>query len=168
MWMDGDSLAPPCGTEPFSLPYIISALDLTSSDVLYDLGCGDGRVCLAADEVGNVMKAVGVEIEDDVADAFEASIVSKGLQGRVQCVRGDLRDVDFREATAVVLYLLPEGIEAVQEKLIKMLREKKGMRVLCNTWGFKGVKETKRVDVEGLTLLVYENCGGGEETSLPA
>jgi SAM-dependent methyltransferase len=147
-----------------SLPHILSVLDLTPSDVLYDLGAGDGRVCLAAAEGGQggvggagVRRAVGVEIEPDVCDAFEKAIEQRGLADRVRCVRGDLRDVDLSDATAVVLNLLPEGVEAVQEKLMKLLREKRGVRVLCNTWGFKGVKASKRVDVAGLTFLVYRS-----------
>jgi hypothetical protein len=160
--MHGDSLALPCRSEPSSLPHILRALDLTPSDVLYDLRAGDGRVCLAAAEGGGgggggVRLAVGVEIEPDVCDAFERAIEERGLGGKVRCVRGDLRHVDLSDATAVVLHLLPEGIEAVQEKVFKLLRGKRGVRVLCTTWGFQGVNASKRVDVEGLTLLVYRS-----------
>jgi SAM-dependent methyltransferase len=149
-------------SEPSSIPHILRALDLTPSDVLYDLGAGDGRVCLAAAEGGGgggggVRLAVGVEIEPDVCDAFERAIGERGLGGKVRCVRADLRHVDLSDATAVVLHLLPEGIEAVQEKVFKLLREKRGVRMLCNNWGFQGVNASKRVDVEGLTLLVYRS-----------
>jgi len=50
MWMEGDSLAPPCGS---AVPVVHAMLEfeglkrgVDSDDVLYDLGCGDGRVCL--------------------------------------------------------------------------------------------------------------------------
>ena len=65
MWMDGDSLAPPCGCEPSIITPLLSLLNLTNTDILYDLGCGDGRICFKAVQEYPILKAVGVEIEED-------------------------------------------------------------------------------------------------------
>ena len=47
-WMEGDSMAPPCGTSVSTIHSILQFLQLHGDDVLYDLGCGDGRICLEA------------------------------------------------------------------------------------------------------------------------
>ena len=185
--MDGDSLAPPCGSDPWLLPHLFSALNLRADDVLYDLGCGDGRICLAACGAGvssastpagsaspdplplcGVFRAVGVELESDVCDVFEADIERAGLRGRVSCVRGDLRDVDISDATVVVLYLLPEGVAAVQDKVVALMTAKEGVRVLCISWGLKGVKESKRVDVDGVTFYIYRSAEKHRHDSSPS
>ena len=95
-WIEGDSLAPPCGS---SLSIVHSLLDLAfesvmqgndlnnnDEEVLYDLGCGDGRVCLEAywryyktkddGKNGNnrEMQCVGVEIEEDLVVRFRELI----------------------------------------------------------------------------------------------
>jgi len=92
MWLEGDSLAPPCGS---SISVVHSLIDLAFESVqedeedcvLYDLGCGDGRVCLEAywrymnddksDRRKNSqrrMQCVGVEIEDDLIIRFRELI----------------------------------------------------------------------------------------------
>ena len=164
--MDGDSLAPPCGCEPCIISPLLALLGLQTWDVLYDLGCGDGRICFKGVEEFQVSKAVGIEIEEDVCKRMEYLIGLKNLQGKVTCVNMDLTLVDITEATAIVLYLLPEGIEAIQDKIVELLKGnekegKVGVRIVCNTWGFKGWQEIKKVQVEGVNLMVYD------VTSLP-
>lgn len=71
-WMEGDSLAPPCGTSVTTIHKILDiAFDNTdgndwSNCCLYDLGCGDGRICLEAYDKYNCPCTVGVEIEADL------------------------------------------------------------------------------------------------------
>lgn len=66
-WMDGDSLAPPCGTSISILRKLLQSLDINKNDVLYDLGCGDGRVCLEAWHIYQC-RTVGIEVEQDLVD----------------------------------------------------------------------------------------------------
>uniref|UniRef100_A0A7R9WLQ2 DOT1 domain-containing protein n=1 Tax=Craspedostauros australis TaxID=1486917 RepID=A0A7R9WLQ2_9STRA len=68
MWMEGDSLAPPCGS---SIPLIHSILEfgkVTDDDVMYDFGAGDGRVCLEALVRKQCRHCVGVELEEDLVE----------------------------------------------------------------------------------------------------
>jgi hypothetical protein len=72
-WMEGDSMAPPCGTSVSTIHKILEYLQLDAdNDILYDLGCGDGRICLEAWHLYKC-KAIGIEVEDD-------------LSGRAQCL----------------------------------------------------------------------------------
>jgi hypothetical protein len=64
-WMEGDSLAPPCGTAISTVHRLLVFVNATSTDVLYDLGCGDGRVCLEA-YARHSCATVGVEVEVDL------------------------------------------------------------------------------------------------------
>jgi predicted RNA methylase len=139
-WMEGDSLAPPCQTEYEVILTILQTLEpfITDKSVLYDLGCGDGRICLLATNKYNC-SSVGVEIEPLLMERFQSKIGKSSLfQSKVKAVNDDLRNISFEDdADVIVLYLLPEAIELIKEKLIKAL--KRGCVLLCNSWGIKGV-----------------------------
>lgn len=64
-WMEGDSLAPPCGTSRSTIHALLEFAQVSSSDVVYDLGCGDGRICLEAFHKYKC-RTVGVEVEEDL------------------------------------------------------------------------------------------------------
>ena len=70
-WMEGDSLAPPCGTSLSTIHQLLEFAHVQASDVLYDLGCGDGRICFEAWALYHCRAIVGVEIEDDLVAKFE-------------------------------------------------------------------------------------------------
>lgn len=83
-WMDGDSLAPPCGSSVSTVHKILEiAFDNTTGSTtsnsdccLYDFGCGDGRVCLEAYAKYNCPVTVGVELETDLVERAQY-LVSK-------------------------------------------------------------------------------------------
>lgn len=167
LWMEGDSLAPPCGA---SVPVIHAMLGMidpwTADDVLYDLGCGDGRVCLEAAYVFGCRRCVGVELEHDlVARCRQLIRQEEEKRGKnedvvvVQAVQGDLRDVldrllsdDTDESsslpapTVVCLYLLPEAIATIQPRLERLLRRYPGLRILCNTWGLQDLRAVASIE----------------------
>lgn len=70
-WMEGDSLAPPCGAAIHTIHEMLKLAGCSEKDVVWDLGCGDGRICLEAFVHFKVQHAVGVEIEDDLVDRFQ-------------------------------------------------------------------------------------------------
>lgn len=73
-WMEGDSMAPPCGTSVPTIHKILEYLQLDAdNDVLYDLGCGDGRICLEAWHLYKC-KAIGIEVEGDLAGRAQSLI----------------------------------------------------------------------------------------------
>ncbi|EFJ48878.1 hypothetical protein VOLCADRAFT_90588 [Volvox carteri f. nagariensis] len=101
---------------------ISRVLDLTAvgpGDCLYDLGCGDGRVLLAAARRG--ARCVGFELDPElVRDAVTAARTA-GLESLVRVVRADAATADVSEATVIALYLSDHGnsrlLRAVQSTL---------------------------------------------------
>ncbi|GIL77500.1 hypothetical protein Vretimale_2955 [Volvox reticuliferus] len=101
---------------------ISRVLDLTEvgpGDCLYDLGCGDGRVLLAAARRG--ARCVGYELDPELARDAAAAARAAGLKSLVRVVRADAASADVREATVIALYLSDHGnsrlLRAVQSSL---------------------------------------------------
>ena len=120
-------------------------------DILYDLGCGDGRIVVtAAKQYG--IRAVGVELNPGLVAVARKNAEDSGVAHLVRIVEADLFSVDFREATVVTLYLSPELNERLKPQLRRL---RPGARVLSHDFGLKGVNPT-RVD----RLAVKEDRGG--------
>jgi len=99
-------------------------LDMTQlrrDEVLYDLGCGDGRIVLIAARDYQA-KAFGVEIRKDLATAAQQQLRKFGLERKAQIICGNLFDVDLSGANVVTLYLSPSGNEKLKSKLERELR----------------------------------------------
>jgi cyclopropane fatty-acyl-phospholipid synthase-like methyltransferase len=101
--------------------------------VVYDLGCGDGRIVIAA---AKEFGARGVGIEIDPAPLRMALYRARrdGVEDRVRFVRGDLFEADIGEATVVTLFLF----ETLNRRLLpKLLRElAPGTRIVAHRYGF--------------------------------
>jgi SAM-dependent methyltransferase len=103
--------------------------EVKNTDVVYDLGCGDGRVVIAAaKEYG--ARGLGVDIDPWLIAESRANAAQAGVADRVKFVQQDLFDMDIREATVVTLYLLPQLNHRLRPKLLNDLRP--GTRVLSH------------------------------------
>lgn len=97
---------------------MLELADLDESDVLFDLGSGDGRIVIrAAQKYG--ARGVGIEIDPKRVREARQNARDAGVTDLVEFRQGDLFEADFSEATAVTLYLLP----SVNQKLRPMLFE---------------------------------------------
>jgi predicted RNA methylase len=155
-WLEGDSLAPPCQSDFDIVEQIIALAEPTESSELWDLGCGDGRICLAASERSGC-RSFGCEIEPDLVDSFKEAISKSAAVDLVTAIHGDLLEVDFSNATIIVVYLLPEAIELLKPKFTDALR--RGVKLICNTWGPKGLTPAKRIvcgPLHNVVLLSYD------------
>jgi SAM-dependent methyltransferase len=162
-WMEGDSLAPPCQSEQEVIDTILEVIapHARASSVLYDLGCGDGRICIAATRRFGCFSR-GVEIEAELIDAFQSTIHAYQLEDKVQALHQDLLQVDLSDATIIVLYLLPEAIEQLRAPLLAFLQ--RGGFLVCNTWGVKGWEPIAKVltgFAQNVNLFVFD------QSSLP-
>jgi SAM-dependent methyltransferase len=106
-------------------------------ELVYDLGCGDGRVLVTAARSFGA-RAVGIEIDVSRFLWSLAVVGLLGLWGRVRVIRGDLFKQDLRKADVVVTYLLQETNDRLQAKLLRELRP--GARVVTNTFSFPGLR----------------------------
>ncbi|MGZ5453959.1 MAG: SAM-dependent methyltransferase, partial [Candidatus Aminicenantales bacterium] len=76
-----------------------------AGDVLYDLGCGDGRIVIAAAKRYGV-RAIGIDIDPVRIRESNDNAAKAGLSGKVRFLQEDLFKADFKEATVVTMYLL--------------------------------------------------------------
>lgn len=137
--------ASPAGDEPdvafVATPYdvvaqMLTLARLTKDDVVYDLGCGDGRiVALAAKKYG--CRGLGIDINPiRVRDSLETAR-RHNVEHLVKFERENIFNVDLRPASVAFLYLLPE----LNVKLLPQLnRMKPGSRVVSHLHGMKGIK----------------------------
>jgi SAM-dependent methyltransferase len=131
-------------TEP-AVREMLKLAKVTKNDVLYDLGCGDGRIVItAAKEYGT--RGVGIDIDPKrVAEARE-NAKAAGVEHLVRFEEKDLFVADFREATVVTLFLLPRINLQLRPKLMKDL--KPGTRVVSNTFDMGDWKAEREVNLE--------------------
>jgi SAM-dependent methyltransferase len=127
--------------------------DVKKTDILYDLGCGDGRLVIAAAKLG--ARGVGIDINPvRIAEARE-NAKKAGVENLVRFEENDLFLADIHEATIVTLFLLPNINLKLKPKLMKDL--KPGTRVVSNTFDMGDWKAEKESTVED---------DGGDDTYL--
>ncbi len=123
-----------------------------STDVVYDLGCGDGRIVIAAARDFGA-RAVGVDINPvRIAEARE-NAQKAGVADKVRFEEKDLYDADVHEASVVTLYLLTSVNLKLRPKLLADL--KPGTRIVSNTFGMGDWKPDKEINVDGRTLMLW-------------
>jgi SAM-dependent methyltransferase len=117
---------------PTPQPIVDKMLDMAKvgkGDVVYDLGCGDGRIVItAAKERG--ARGVGIDLNPQRIAEAKANAESAGVSDKVKFMVGDLFTADFSEASVVTLYLLPDVNRALRPQLWKQL--KIGTRVVSH------------------------------------
>lgn len=99
-------------------------------DVVYDLGCGDGRIVITAVKEFGAKRGVGVDIDPERIRESNENAQKAGVTDRVKFLEQDLFETDIREATVVTLYLLPSINIRLRPKLFRELRP--GSRVVSH------------------------------------
>jgi len=118
-----------------TLPEIEEMLKLANvgrDDVIYDLGCGDGRLVITAVKKFGAKRGVGVDIDPQRIKDSNENARAAGVLDRVSFVEQDLFKTDIKEATVVTLYLLPAVNLRLRPKLLAEL--KPGTRVVSNSF----------------------------------
>ncbi len=108
---------------------------VTKNDVVYDLGCGDGRIVITAAKVFGA-RGVGVDIDPIRIKESNENARKAGVTDRVKFIEGDLFTTNLTEATVVTLYLTPELNIQVQPKLFREL--KPGTRIVSHDFDMGG------------------------------
>ncbi|HEU5197211.1 MAG TPA: class I SAM-dependent methyltransferase [Methylomirabilota bacterium] len=125
---------------------MLAIADVKKTDVLYDLGSGDGRIPItAAKRFGT--RGVGVDIDPVRVKEANDNARTAGVTDRVKFLEQDLFQTDIREATVVTLYLLPEVNLRLRPKLLSDL--KPGTRVVSHNYD---MGDWKPLAVETLTI----------------
>lgn len=105
------------------------------TDVVFDLGCGDGRIVLAAAERHGA-RGVGIDIDPKRIEEANEGAREAGVADRVRFAVQDLFETDFTSATVVTLYLFPELNAKLRPKLLADLRP--GARIVSHQFGIPG------------------------------
>jgi precorrin-6B methylase 2 len=110
---------------------MLAIADVGPSDVVYDLGSGDGRIVItAATKYG--AHGVGVEMDPALVKQARENAAAAGVADRVRFVTADLFTTNLRPATVVTLYLLQSINERLRPKLVREL--KPGARVVSHVF----------------------------------
>ncbi len=130
-------------TPPEVVDKMLELAQVTKDDLVYDLGCGDGRIVVtAAKKYG--CKAVGFDIARKRIQESLANVEENNVGHLVRIEQKDIFTLDLSEADVVTLYLLPK----LNVKLIPQLEKlKPGSRIVSHDFDMKGVKPDKVVEV---------------------
>jgi SAM-dependent methyltransferase len=120
--------------------------EVKKSDVLYDLGSGDGRIVIAAAKTYGA-RGVGIDINPVRIQEANENAKKAGVTHLVKFVENDLFEADIREASVVTLFLLSTLNQKLKPKLLADL--KPGTRVISNTFDMGDWKPVKEIKVEG-------------------
>ncbi len=158
-WADSGSSAAPARApdvpyEP-SAPAVVAAMlqlaGVEPGDVVYDLGCGDGRIVIAAAMRG--ARGVGVDIDPARIREARANARAAGVADRVEFREGDLFEADVAPATVVMLYLWPEVNLRLRPKLRAELRP--GTRIVSHAHDMGDWAPQRTAVVGGARVLLW-------------
>lgn len=121
------------------------------NDIVYDLGCGDGRIVVAAAKRG--ARAVGIDIDPQRIVEAKQRAADEGVTDKVTFLEQDLFQSDIREATVVTLYLLPSLNVKLRPMLMEQLRP--GTRIVSHDFDMGDWKPEKTVEADGKTVYFW-------------
>ena len=124
--------------------------NVAPGDLVVDLGSGDGRMVIAAARDYGA-RGLGIEIDAKLVAASRDNARKAGVADRVAFRQGDVLAADYREATVVTLYLLPNLVDRLKPRLLELAP---GTRIVAHDYGFSDWKPDRRV-VISKTYLLY-------------
>jgi tRNA G37 N-methylase Trm5 len=150
-----ESLAPYVPTPQIVVERMLQMAEVTSNDLVYDLGCGDGRIVItAAKKYG--ARAVGVDINPERIKESQANAKKEGVEKLVTFKLEDATKVDVSEATVVTLYLLSSSNAILRPILTRQL--KPGARIVSHAFSMGDwlpLKTESIADESGFTRTIY-------------
>jgi SAM-dependent methyltransferase len=153
-----NNLAPYVNSPERAVDKMLEMASLKPGETLYDLGCGDGRILIAAAKRYNV-KAVGIEISGRLAKTAAENVKKAGLQDQVKVVHGDFMKTDLGGANVVTLYLATAANDTLRPNLERYLHP--NTRVVSYDYPIPGWKPVDTSETEGRygathTIYLYE------------
>ncbi|HYD57441.1 MAG TPA: class I SAM-dependent methyltransferase, partial [Burkholderiales bacterium] len=121
-------------------------------DILYDLGSGDGRIPVTAAKKFGI-KAVGIDIDPERIQEARENAKKNGVEKLVTFRNEDLFKTNFKDATVVTLYLLPDLNVKLRPKLWREL--KPGTRIVSHQFDMGDWKPEKTVELNGRTIYFW-------------
>lgn len=122
-----------------------------AADNVYDLGCGDGRIVIAAGLRG--ARGLGVDLDYDLIANAKVAARQAGVADRVRFERGDLFAMDYREATVVMLYLSERLNLQLWPKLKAQL--KPGSRIVSHRFKMGDIKPERTINIDNRDIYLW-------------
>lgn len=148
-WEEGRGDVPYVPTPPEVVEAMLKLAAVKKGDVVIDLGCGDGRIVVAAAQKFGA-RGKGVDIDPQRIKEAQENARQAGVSDRVTFIEKDLFQADIHEASVVTLYLLPEVNLRLRPKLLKDL--KVGTRIVSHSFDMGDWKPDKSIEVDGRKL----------------
>ncbi len=130
-------------TPPEVIKVMLDLADVGPKDLVYDLGCGEGEILIAAAKRG--ARGVGVDLDPVRIKNAKANAAREGVTDKITFYEQDLFKTDISKATVVTLYLLPELNERLRPTLLKVLRP--GTPVVSHDFAMGDWQPEKTVEV---------------------
>ena len=130
---------------------MLKAAKVSPNDVVYDLGCGDGRIVIAAAKMG--ARGVGIDIDPQRIKEANENAQKAGVVGKVQFRQEDLFEANISEASVVTLYLLPSLNVKLKPRLLAQL--KPGTRIVSHDFDMGDWQPEQTFAVDGKTVYLW-------------
>jgi len=143
---DAPDLAPFVPTPKAVIDRMMDMATVGRDDVLYDIGCGDGRIVIAAAKERGA-RSVGIDIDAALIETARKNAAAAGVGGRVRFICQDAVQSDFSEASVLAVYLLPESLALLRPKFEDEL--KPGTRIVTHDYEIPGW-EDKKIDSDSI------------------
>lgn len=134
---------------------ILSLAQVCETDIVYDLGCGDGRIVVGAAKLG--ARGIGIDVDPERISDSNMRAQRENVTQRVKFIRQDMFETDFSEASVITLYLLPSINMKLRPKLLKQL--KPGARIVSFSFSM-GKWEPDKISGLVLYWVVPANVSG--------
>ena len=142
------------GTPPSVIPAMIDLAGVTARDVVYEPGCGDARLVIAAVKAG-AGRGLGVDIDPDLAEVAYAEVKAAGMADKIEIRWGNALDIDMSETTVVFLFM-GEPFNLIMRPLLWQ-QLPVGARVVSNDFAMGDWKpdRTVRADTPTRSYVLY-------------
>ena len=125
---------------------------VSSSDIIYDLGSGDGRLLIAALEKG-AGKCIGIDIDPERVNASREAAKNEGLDDKLTFIEADVMGQDLSAASVILCYLLTSASAALRPKFENEL--KPGTRVVMESFPVPGWEPVKTKEINDRHFYLY-------------
>jgi len=133
-------------TPPEVVAAMVEMAGLKDGDTVYDLGCGDGRLAIAAALRNPTVRGVGIDIDPDRVAVARDAAAAAGLTGRLRFRRADIFREDLSRANVVMMYLSTSVNERLRPQFDKL---PPGSRIVSYAYSIPGVKPVQEKTVRG-------------------
>ena len=163
---ESKNLAPFVATPQPIVEKMLEMASIKPGETVYDLGCGDGRILIAAAQQYKA-KGVGVEISERLVKSTNETVQRMQLQDKITVRQGHLLDVNLSDADVVMIYLETGSNDLLKPNLEKYL--KPGSRVVSHDFEIRGWKASKIEKIHAFnrhhTIYLYEMPGAMKKAS---